>query len=42
MTTIATASGRSAGPWWGNALRILEPKEGQDAPQMRWLEPRLK
>ena len=32
----------AAGPWWGSALRILEPKDGQDAPQMRWLEPRLR
>jgi endoglucanase len=32
----------AAGPWWGGSLRILEPKNGQDAPQMRWIEPRLK
>ncbi len=32
----------AAGPWWGNSLRVLEPKNGADAPQMRWIEPRLK
>ena len=32
----------AGGPWWGSSLRILEPKAGQDAPQMRWLEPRLR
>ncbi len=32
----------AAGPWWGSSLRILEPKNGADAPQMRWIEPRLK
>jgi endoglucanase len=32
----------AAGPWWGSSLRIIEPKDGKEAPQMRWLEPRLK
>lgn len=32
----------AAGPWWGNSPRILEPEAGVDAPQMRWLEPRLR
>jgi endoglucanase len=32
----------AAGPWWGDAPRVLEPKaDGSDKPQMAWLEPYL-
>ncbi len=31
----------SAGPWWGDYMFSVEPKNGQDAPLMRWLTPHL-
>jgi len=27
------------GPWWGNYMYALDPKNGQDAPQMQYLTP---
>lgn len=32
----------AAGPWWGEYMFTLEPKNGVDRPQMRVLEPYLK
>ncbi len=32
----------AAGPMWGSSKRVIEPKNGQDPQQMKWLEPRLK
>ncbi len=29
----------SAGPWWGDYMFSVEPKNGQDRPQMAYLEP---
>lgn len=29
----------SAGPWWGDYMFSLEPKDGQDRPQMAYLRP---
>jgi endoglucanase len=29
------------GPWWGNYMYGLDPKNGQDAPQMQYLTPHL-
>ena len=31
----------SAGPWWGDFMFSLEPKNGVDAPFLRWLTPHL-
>lgn len=31
----------SAGPWWGDYMFSIEPKNGQDAPQMTALRPHL-
>lgn len=31
----------SAGPWWGDYMYSLEPKNGVDSPLMRWLVPHL-
>jgi len=31
----------SAGPWWGDYMFSIEPKDGQDKPQMTWLAPHL-
>ena len=31
----------SAGPWWGDYMFTVEPKDGHDRPQMAYLEPHL-
>lgn len=31
----------AAGPWWGDYMFSIEPKEGLDRPQMAWLQPHL-
>lgn len=31
----------SAGPWWGDYMFTIEPKNGKDRPQMDWLRPHL-
>jgi len=31
----------AAGPWWGEYMFTLEPKQGVDRPQMRLLLPYL-
>ena len=31
----------AAGPWWGDYMYSLEPKDGRDRPQMAWLLPHL-
>lgn len=31
----------AAGPWWGDYMFSIEPKDGKDKPQMAWLEPFL-
>ncbi len=31
----------AAGAWWGNYMFSIEPKDGQDKPQMAWLKPHL-
>ena len=31
----------SAGPWWGDYMYTLEPKDGKDRPQMAYLTPHL-
>jgi len=32
----------AGGPWWGNYMYNLDPQNGQDAPQMQYLQPFLK
>ena len=31
----------AAGPWWGDYMFSLEPRNGRDRPQMAWLRPHL-